>query len=864
MNDEIELWSDPAESTLIGAVMRDADALTGILASLPGRDFYQLPRGVVWDACRALHAEGQPIDPVTVGRWLMAHDRWSASHLHGDVQHVVQHEMIHFGSDVSVAVAQRYAEQVAELARRRALIAAAVRLRQIAAERTGDPSAVLAEMRAELDALDDPQTRHKPGEYAEGPLGWDQLIDEFEAFHAPGARRPGIPTPWWELDQITGGLHGGRMYTFGGRPAAGKTTAALIVAMHAAAEANRQALVVSREMSRVDVTGRILARAAEVPVADINARNIADWHRAQIRDYVKQAGNVPITVDASPRSLSGIKALARAHHHRHGLDLLVVDYLQLIRTDNPGRTREQEVAEVSRQLKELALELDCVMVLPAQLNRGSVQRADPRPVMSDLRDCLSGDTLITRSDTGRRVPIRELAGQRNVPVWSLDEHLRLTSSVMAEVWATGEKPVRRLTLSSGRVITVTDNHPLLTVHSWVPAGSLTVGDHIAVARRPPEPAEPTRWPEHEIIMVAHLLGDGCVTREPAYYCSRDEANLQVVEDAARKFGTGTRRSPGRGVTYTHFPMNGNPGRGRTNPLYDWLRGLGMWGSASHEKRVPPAVHGFTDDDIRLFLHHLWATDGSVTVCKTRPSQVTVYYATTSRALAEDVQALLLRLGIGARIRAVRPKPGNRPGWTVHITSQADIRAFLTGVRVHGERGVRCQEALAAMRQCQANPNVDTIPADAWDYVRKAMRGHGVTTRALTAGLGTAYNGAALYRRGLSRERMSRVVGVVPDPYLVDLASSDVRWDRIVSAEPCGTVDTYDARVPGTHSFLANDVISHNSGQIEQDSDVVILLYRPLTAEGLPSAEIEFIVDKNRHGPTGQITRRWRGGYAEIG
>jgi replicative DNA helicase len=172
------------------------------------------------------------------------------------------------------------------------------------------------------------------------------------------------------------------VYVFGGRPGQGKSTAALNVAMHAAAESSKQSLVISKEMPSVDVTGRILAAGAQVPLQEINARKLTDTSMARIREYVKRVGRPPITVDARPRTLAGIKTLARAHHHRSGLDVLVVDYLQLVRTDTPSRSREQEVAEVSRQLKEL----DCVVVLPAQLNRESAKRTDPRPNMSDLRD----------------------------------------------------------------------------------------------------------------------------------------------------------------------------------------------------------------------------------------------------------------------------------------------------------------------------------------------------------------------------------------------------------------------------------------------------------------------------------------------
>lgn len=370
--DELTLQAPDSEQALIGAVGHHPDAVAGVLEQLDGADFYDFVRGQVWDTCRAMSAEHQPITPVTVARRMAEAGAWSQR-----AQHIVQVEM---SSARPAAHAARHAETVADLARRREMARAIKRAIHLVNEHPGEASDVLSAVRAQFDDVDEPQRE------TGGPMAWDALIDEFETVHAPGGSRPGIPSPWWELDDVIGGLFGGRVYVFGGRPGQGKSTAALNVAMHAAAESGKQALVISKEMPSVDVTGRLLAAGAQVPLHEINARKLSDLSMGQIREYIKRVGTPPITVDARPRSLAGIKTLARAHHHRRGLDVLVVDYLQLVRTDTASRTREQEVAEVSRQLKELALELDCVVVLPAQLNRESTKRTDPRPAMADLRD----------------------------------------------------------------------------------------------------------------------------------------------------------------------------------------------------------------------------------------------------------------------------------------------------------------------------------------------------------------------------------------------------------------------------------------------------------------------------------------------
>ncbi len=369
---ELELQAPDSEAALIGAVAFHPDAIASVLASLPGSDFYDLPRGMVWDTCRALSADREPITPVTVARHMAEAGTYSDR-----AQRILQTEWL---SSTAATHATRHAELVADMAGRRKLLRAVNAARTVVATHPGDASDLLTAVRAQFDDMGDPAQENT------GPLGWDALVEEFEAVHAPGGSRPGIPSPWWELDQILGGLFAGRVYVIGGRPGQGKSTAALNIGMHAAAESGKQVLVISKEMPSVDVTGRLLAAGAQVPLAEINARTVTEVGMARIRDYIKTVGRPPITVDAKPRSLAGIKTLARAHHHRRGLDVLVVDYLQLIRTDAASRTREQEVAQVSMQLKELSMELDCVVVLPAQLNRGSVQRTDPRPTMSDLRD----------------------------------------------------------------------------------------------------------------------------------------------------------------------------------------------------------------------------------------------------------------------------------------------------------------------------------------------------------------------------------------------------------------------------------------------------------------------------------------------
>jgi replicative DNA helicase len=169
--------------------------------------------------------------------------------------------------------------------------------------------------------------------------------------------------------------------------------------------------------------------------------------------------------------------------------MVIIDYLQLMSSPKRVENRQQEVSEMSRSLKLLAKEIDVPVVALSQLNRGPEQRTDKKPLLSDLREsgCLTGDTRILRADTGAEVALGELlaSGERNVPVWSLDERLRLIPRTMTHAFSSGVREVFRVRLTSGRQVQATASHPFLTYDGWRPLGEIAVGCRVAVPRHTP-------------------------------------------------------------------------------------------------------------------------------------------------------------------------------------------------------------------------------------------------------------------------------------------------------------------------------------------------------------------------------------------
>jgi replicative DNA helicase len=164
----------------------------------------------------------------------------------------------------------------------------------------------------------------------------------------------------------------------------------------------------------------------------------------------------------------------------------------------------------------------------------------------------------------------------------------------------------------------------------------------------------------------------------------------------------------------------------------------------------------------------------------------------------------------------------------------------------------------------SNPNVDVIPAQVWEHVRhKSLPSAGITTRRLAERLGMQYCGSTLYKHGVSRRRMERLADITGDPWLADLATSDVLWDEIVAIEPLGPQPVFDATIDGTHNFVANGIVAHNS--LEQDSDVVMFLYRDEVyhPDSPDKGSAEVIVAKHRSGPIGTKRLVFLGQYTRF-
>ncbi|MDT0190642.1 replicative DNA helicase [Rothia terrae] len=854
---------EAAEQSVLGAMMLSKDAIADVVEVLRGADFYKPAHESIYEAIITLYGHGEPADAITVTDELKKR---------GELDRIGGAPYLHnLTSQVPTAAnAGFYAEIVRERAVLRRLVSAGTRIVQLGYESDGEVDSLVNQAQAEIYQVAD--TRESE-DYA--PLGeiMNSTVEEIEANGARPDGIHGVPTGFIEFDELTAGLQAGQMIVIAARPAMGKSTFALDIARSAAIKNNMATVFFSLEMSRNEIAMRVLSAEASLNLSDLRKGTLDDSQWAKIATAMGKMDSAPLFIDDSPNmTLMEIRAKARRLKQKNNLQLIVLDYLQLMSSGKKVESRQQEVSEFSRALKLMAKELEVPLIALSQLNRGSEQRTDKKPMVSDLREsgCLTAGTRILRADTGAETTMGELyaSGAKDVPVWSLGDDMRFVERHLTHVFSTGVKPVYRLTTASGKTLRATANHPLFTFRGWKGLGELEVGERIGVPRHVNGPVQRVEWTDEQVILLAHMLGDGsAVKRQPLRYASIDEHNLRVVtESAFGQFGITAVRdehAAARCVSL-RLPAPHRLTHGKRNPLAEWLDELGLFGLRSWEKFIPEAVNALPKRQIALFIQHLWATDGSVTVNKNGRSG-RIYYASTSRELLDQLSILLLRFGINSRIRKTALKGEYRQGYTLDISGRDEQLRFLREISVFGNRAEQCKSLLEVLETegYRSNTNVDTVPAQVWDDVKRILSEKGMTHREFQAAMGSQYCGSAYYKSAPSRSRLTQVATLLDSAELDMVAVNDLFWDSIVEIEYCGEEEVFDATVLGHHNFIANGVTVHNS--IEQDADMVILLHRDdvYDKESPRAGEADVIVAKHRNGPTKTIAVAFQGHYSRF-
>jgi len=367
-----------AEQSVLGGMLLSKDAIADVIEVLRGSDFYRPAHELVFDAVLDLFGRGEPADAVTVAGELTKR---------GELGRVGGPAYLHtlISSVPTAANAGYYAQIVAERAVLRRLVAAGTRIVQMGyATDGGDVEELVNAAQAEVYSVSE---RRASEDYVPLSEIIEGTIDEIEASSSRGDGLVGVPTGFAELDQLTNGLHGGQMIVIAARPAVGKSTVGLDIARSCSIRHGLPSVIFSLEMSRTEITMRLLSAEARIPLQNMRKGSMRDEDWTRLARTMGDVSAAPLFVDDSPNmSLMEIRAKCRRLKQQHGLRLVVIDYLQLMTSGKRVESRQQEVSEFSRALKLLAKELEVPVIAISQLNRGPEQRTDKKPMVSDLRE----------------------------------------------------------------------------------------------------------------------------------------------------------------------------------------------------------------------------------------------------------------------------------------------------------------------------------------------------------------------------------------------------------------------------------------------------------------------------------------------
>ncbi|WP_062464932.1 replicative DNA helicase [Demequina soli] len=367
-----------AEQSVLGSMLLSKDAMADVVEAVRSDDFYKPAHEQIFDVCVKLYNAGDPVDALTVSAELQRQ---------GILTRVGGAEYLHtlISGVPSAASAGYYARIVREQAILRKLVEAGTRITGLGYDGEGaEVDQIVDAASAEIFAVTE---RRSSEDYQALSEIMERTLEEVDAASSRDGSMLGVPTGFRELDDLTGGLQAGQMIVIAARPAIGKSTLGLDIARSCAIHHKKAAVIFSLEMSREEIAKRMLSAEAGVKLSKLTKGPMGpnDWER--LAQTAASVANAPLYIDDSPNmSLMEIRAKCRRLKQQHDLQLVVLDYLQLMTSGRRVESRQQEVSEFSRALKLLAKEIEVPVIAISQLNRGPEQRGDKKPMLSDMRE----------------------------------------------------------------------------------------------------------------------------------------------------------------------------------------------------------------------------------------------------------------------------------------------------------------------------------------------------------------------------------------------------------------------------------------------------------------------------------------------
>lgn len=371
--------SDDAERSVLGGLMLVKDAWDKVADLISEEDFYRNDHALIFKAIKALSEQSQPCDVITVAEWLELHQ------LNEDAGG--EDYLIDIANNIpGAANIKAYAEIVREKSVLRQLIQIGNNLTEKAFTPEGKNSDdLLEEAEKEVFGIREQTLKSKSG-FQDIKSLLRQAVATIEEMSQSDGSMTGLPTGFTDFDKKTNGLQKSDLIIVAGRPAMGKTSFAMNIAEKAAIKENASVAIFSMEMSSVQLTMRMMSSLSRINSGKLKSGNLSDIEWPRVGQINHLLASSKVFIDDTPAlSPMEVRARCRRLQRQHGLDLIVIDYLQLMQVKG-AENRVNEISEISRSLKGLAKELNVPVIALSQLNRSLEQRPNKRPVMSDLRE----------------------------------------------------------------------------------------------------------------------------------------------------------------------------------------------------------------------------------------------------------------------------------------------------------------------------------------------------------------------------------------------------------------------------------------------------------------------------------------------
>ena len=468
-----------AECGVLGSIIIDPEAIVQVSDFLRADDFYRDAHRTIYEVILQLFEEREPADFITICDELERRGKLEevggASYITSLINQVPTSGNVEY-----------YARIVERTSILRRLIHAAGQIAAVAYE-SDDAEAALEKAEQLIFSI---SQRHARTDFAHLRDILTDYMNKLDQLHERRGMIVGVPTGFTDLDRLTGGLQKSDLIILAARPGVGKTSLALSLAHNTAVKHQRSVAVFSLEMSKEQLAQRLLSMDASIDQQRLRTGWIEDdeWERIVYAMDTLAEANIWID-DSAGISTTELRSKARRLQAERGIDMIIIDYLQLMQATIGGRRNEnrvQEISEISRSLKALARELNVPVLALAQLSRAVESRQSKVPQLSDLREsgCLAGDSLVYLPDSGIYKPIAQLVGQSGFHVLALNpETWQLEPCEVSNAFATGHKPIYKLTTRLGRTIRATGNHKFLTIRGWERLDRLSV-EPIALPANP--------------------------------------------------------------------------------------------------------------------------------------------------------------------------------------------------------------------------------------------------------------------------------------------------------------------------------------------------------------------------------------------